>query len=279
MYSCIPLSLAVILYSEMFLSLPSHITHRILHVVYQRTLFPIVQGFYKSGSSWKGRFINSKPETDKCWRLIDDKNIYILIINKNKKTMNLNASFSKHRYSTKSVGFFAFDPDLWPHINISLLHNPLPSPLKTAVLSTFYCSKKTVTTRKCVEDIDASLYKIWKNQRIIKKKKAMFCILWKFVLKFKRPSRRSAIILISKTNRYCVLLVQSGILGRKGKLLPFSLWNQPLKRNKFTSSAIIYIVISTGKLKKKPFKLLKVQIDVFVCRSPKAIKIAICRSL
>jgi len=83
-----------------------------------------------------------------------------------------------------------------------------------------------------------------------RKKKAMFCILWKFVLKFKRPSRGSAIILISKTNRYCVLLVQSGIRGRKGKLLPFSLWNQPLKRNKFTSSAIIYIVISTGKLKK-----------------------------
>ena len=70
----------------------------------------------------------------------------------------------------------------------------------------------------------------------------MFCIPWKFVLKFKRPSRGSAIILISKTNRYCVLLVQSEILGRKGKLLPFSLWNQPLKRNKFTSSAIIYIV-------------------------------------
>lgn len=174
MYSCIPLSIAVILFSEMFRSLPSHITHRILHVVYQRTVFPIVQGFYESGSSWKGRFINSKPETDKYWRFIDDKKIYILIINKNKKTMHLNVSFSKHRYSTKSVAFLAFEPDLCPHINICLLHNPLPSPLKIAVLSIFYCSKKTATTRKCVEDIDAVLYKIWKNHRMKKKKRPCF---------------------------------------------------------------------------------------------------------
>lgn len=122
--------------------------------------------------------------------------------------MHLNLSFSKHRYSTKSVGFFAFEPDLFPYINISLLHNPLPSPLKTAVIYILLKQKDSQNKKmrrryrcKFIQDLKEP-----KNEE----KKAMFCILWNYVLKFKRPSRRSVITLISKIKRYCVLLVQSG---------------------------------------------------------------------
>lgn len=165
----------------------SHIAvYTSLTTVYQRKVFAVVQGFRKSRSSWKCSFINGKHETDKCRRFIDDKKkkiyIYIATINIQTKRQGnvpmslclqsklLNVSFRKHRYSTKSAVFVAFESDLFPHINNSFLQNPLPSPLKTAVFYIFYWSKKTPRTRKCVENIDGRLNtrfertKEWKKQ-------------------------------------------------------------------------------------------------------------------